>query len=131
MTTTHRPSFASRTIRNAFWNVSLDGEMCLDDQPSTYPPDWVIAASAEHDRDGSHPDCVICQNSTGATLAAMNRRLFIISETLLNQQDLTKEETESLFEEQAELLNRIARAEDDAADDFADMRRENAYGKGL
>jgi len=63
MTTTHRPSFASRTIRNAFWNVSLDGEMCLDDQPSTYTPDWVIAASAEHDRDGFHPDCVICQSN--------------------------------------------------------------------
>jgi hypothetical protein len=30
-----------------------------------------------------------------------------------------------------ELLNRINSAEDDAADDFADMRRENAYGKGL
>jgi hypothetical protein len=59
--TTHRPSFASRTIANAFWNVSLDGEIYLDDLPSTYTPDWVIAASAEHDRDGSHPECVICK----------------------------------------------------------------------
>jgi protein ImuB len=70
-------------------------------------------------------------NPTGATLAAMEARLQEISTAILLAHGLTEEESESLFEEQAELINRIGRAEDDSADDFADMRRESAYGKGL
>jgi len=73
-----------------------------------------------------------CSDSdTGATLAAMESRLLVISAALASGYDITADEAISLLEEQAEILNRIARAEDDAADDFADMRRENAYGKGL
>ena len=69
-------------------------------------------------------------NPTGATLAAMESRLQAIS-AALNSDGLTKEEADSLFEEMAELTNRINSAQDDAADDFADMRREARFGKGL
>ena len=72
-----------------------------------------------------------CNDSdTGATLAAMENRVNQIS-IALNAHDLTAEEASELMNEQAELINRIGRAEDDSADDFADMRREAQFGKGL
>ena len=70
-------------------------------------------------------------NDTGATLSAMEARVNIISETLGSAHDLTAEEATSLLDEQAELINRINRAQDDCADDYADMRREAGFGRGL
>jgi uncharacterized protein with GYD domain len=103
----------------------------------------VVAAAAQCDGGDFHEFervltgyamAAIQDSDAGATLAAMENRVNVISAAICdaaNSGKLTTEEIESLFNEQAELLNRIARAEDDAADDFADMRRENAYGKGL
>ena len=125
----HRPSFEDKQERNAFWSLSQSDQIVLDGQPAPAPA-WVIEACAEHQTAGYHADCIHCANPTGATLAAMEARLQAIS-AALNSDGLTKDEADSLFDEMAELLNRINSAEDDSADDLADMRRENAYGKGL
>ena len=82
--TTHRPSFRSHCEPNSFYSVAEDGALTFDGERMTYCPEWLVAATATHERDGSHADCVICK----------------------------------------------AKA-DEAADDYADMRRENAFGKGL
>ena len=59
--TTHRPSFASYCDPNSFYAIAPDGSLTFDGEPMAYTPDWVARATAQHDRDGSHPDCVICQ----------------------------------------------------------------------
>lgn len=67
---------------------------------------------------------------TGEVLAALESRLQVISAALAFD-DLTLEGGISLLEEQAEILNRINRHEDDAAVDYVDFQREAWYGKGL
>ena len=127
----HRPSFPDTIERNAFWSLSRSDQIVLDGQPAPAPA-WVIEACAAHQVAGYHADCIHCANPTGATLAAMEARLQAISAALgAKDNDLTLEEATALFEEQAELTNRINSAQDDAADDLADMRREARFGKGL
>jgi len=59
--TTHRPSFKSYCDPNSFYAIAPDGTLTFDGEPMAYTPDWVARVTAQHDRDGSHPDCVICQ----------------------------------------------------------------------
>jgi len=63
MTQTHRPSFKSYCNDNAFYSISPDGVPTLDGYPLAYCPEWLTVALSAHERDGSHPDCVICQTS--------------------------------------------------------------------
>jgi len=60
--TTHRPSFRSHCEPNSFYSVAEDGTLTFDGERMTYCPDWLVAATAAHERDGSHPDCIRCQD---------------------------------------------------------------------
>ncbi len=57
----HRPVFPVEGTRNDFWHISLEGEYYYDDQPAD-PPESVLEKFSQHDADGWHPECVICED---------------------------------------------------------------------